>query len=79
MFCRALGHLGWGIITMLAFIVMVLSCELRSGVALDSWWKASYRTGDWQYRAIVAWHILGLFLLLGMSYFFVTLPSPAAR
>jgi hypothetical protein len=52
-----------------AFIAILLLCELRSGVALDSWWRASYRKGDWQYRASLAWHTAGFGLFLAFWYF----------
>jgi hypothetical protein len=69
--CNALGDVKWAILAMPAFVAPVLLCELRSGVALDSWWRASYRKGDWQYAAILAWHTIGLVLLLAMSYIFI--------
>jgi hypothetical protein len=66
--CEYLGGRDWAILTLPAFMVFLLSCELRSGVVLDSWWRASYAKGAWQYRAIIAWHVIGLILFVGLSY-----------
>ena len=63
-----LGGRKWVVLMLPAVMACVLSCELRSGVALDSWWRAAYAKGTWQYRAIIAWHVTGLVLLVGLSY-----------
>jgi hypothetical protein len=67
-----LGGRFWAVLTLPALMAFVLSCELRSGVALDSWWRASYVKGTWQYRALVAWHAIGLVVFLGLSWLFIT-------
>ncbi len=66
--CEAVGHLNWGILTLPAFLTLLFLCELRSGVALDSWWQASYLKGCWQYQAILAWQAVGLVILIMISY-----------
>jgi hypothetical protein len=70
--CESLGVREWAVLTLPTVLVLLLSCELRSGVALDSWWRASYLRGSWQYQAIVAWQLIGLVLSLALSYFFIT-------
>jgi hypothetical protein len=71
--CEALGNFSWGILTMPAFLTFVLLSELRSGIALDSWWRASHPKGSRQYQAVIAWHAVLLVLLLAFSYFFIHL------
>jgi hypothetical protein len=71
--CGAFGRFQCGIITMPVFLAILLSSELRSEVALDSRWRATYLKGTWQYRALIAWQTIGLVGLLGMSYVFVTM------
>lgn len=63
-----LGGRMWAVLMLPAVMAFVLSCELRSGVALDSRWRASYAKGTWQYGALIAWHVTGLVLLVGLSY-----------
>jgi len=70
--CEAVGRVNWGIFTMPAFLAFLLLCEFRSGVALDSWWRARYLKGRWQYRATLAWHCVGMLLLSLLSYVFNT-------
>ncbi len=69
--CEAVGYVNWGIITMPAFLTLLLLCELWSGVALDSWWRASYPKGCWQYQAILAWHAVGVVFISAFSYLFI--------
>lgn len=71
--CEAVGQVGWGILTLPAFIAFLLSCELRSDIALDSWWRARYPKGCWQFKALIAWHVTGLVLLSIFSFFFIHL------
>lgn len=70
--CEALGHFAWGVVTMPAFLTFVLLCEFRSGVALDSWWRAVHLKGSWQYRALLAWHALGAVLFSLLSYLMIS-------
>ena len=66
--CDAFGRMNWGFITMPAFLAFLLLCELWSGVALDSWWRASYLKGGWQYRTMLAWQAAGVAFLSALSY-----------
>jgi hypothetical protein len=67
------GDMRWGALMMPAFVAFLLSCELRSGVAFDSWWRASYLKGSRQYQAMVIWHAIGIVLFCVFAYFFITL------
>jgi hypothetical protein len=49
----------------------VLVSEIRSGIALDSWWQARYGKETWQYKAILACHALGFMIFAGIAAFFV--------
>jgi hypothetical protein len=69
--CEAVGHVSWGILTLPAFVAFLLLCELRSGVALDSWWRASHPKGSWQYRAMLAWHTTGVAMFSLLAYLFI--------
>jgi hypothetical protein len=72
--CDYLGIRQWGALTLPVFVALLLSCQLRSGVALDSWWRASHPKGTWQYRALIAWETAGLIFFVGLSYMFITGP-----
>lgn len=61
----------WGILTLPAFVAFLLAWEIRSGVALDPWWRATYRKGSWQYRAMLWWHAVAVVLMSAFSFFFV--------
>lgn len=37
-------------------MAVMLTCELRSGVALDSWWRASHPRGTWRYNVSITMH-----------------------
>jgi hypothetical protein len=71
--CELVGHAGWGIITMPAFITLLVLCELWSGVALDSWWRASYLKGSRQYQAMLIWHSIGIifFILIFIVFIYI--------
>ena len=66
-------RMNWLFLTMLILapllLLYILACELYSGVALNSWWRAEYLRGSWQYRATVIWHVVGVILLGGFAYF----------
>jgi hypothetical protein len=54
-------------------LVVMISSEIRSHVALDSWWRATYVRSQWQYTAIVAWHVVLCLLFSGVAiYAFLT-------
>ena len=61
--CVANGHENWGMLFLPVFAAFLLLCELWSGVALDSWWRATHLKGSWQYRAVLAWHTLFIAIL----------------
>jgi hypothetical protein len=71
-----LGNGDWGILTMPAFVAFMLLCELRSGVALDSWWRAAHIKGSRKYRLIIAWHMAAVVLLSLVSCFAIYSSSP---
>ena len=71
----ALGNFRIGVnivvITMPAMVLALLALQLRSGIALDSWWVALHPKGTWQFWAIIAWQVVGLILMGVMAYFFL--------
>jgi hypothetical protein len=71
----AFGHERWGMPAMLLFLVFVLCSELRSQVALDSWWRATHSKGTARYYALITWHTIGIGLFAVMSYLFVSSPA----
>jgi hypothetical protein len=48
----------------------ILVCELQSGIALDSWWRAKYERGSWQYTALVIWHVFVTILLSILAWLY---------
>ena len=70
------GHFHLGIVAMPAFAIVMLSSELRSGVALDSWWRATYPKGTWQYRALIGWQLFSLAVLLVIVLFVLSGANP---
>ena len=52
-------------------IAYVLACEIWSGVALNSMWRAEYLRGSWQYRASLAWHTTGVVMLSVFAFYFI--------
>ncbi|MFO0916963.1 MAG: hypothetical protein U0872_01445 [Planctomycetaceae bacterium] len=71
--CITLGSIPWSVLTMPVCLAYLLTCELRSGIALDSWWRASYPRGTWQYRALIAWHAAAAVLFLAFLLFMIHL------
>lgn len=65
--CAAFGNPGFGFVILPAFGAFLLFCQCRSGIALDSWWRATYPKGSWQYQAVIAWQILAITAFLIMS------------
>lgn len=61
----------WGVLTLPTSFALLLSCEMGSGVALDSMGRASYPKGTWQYRATLVWHAIGIVLFSVFSFFFI--------
>jgi hypothetical protein len=68
----------WAVLTLPAFAIFLLGCELRSGIVLDSWWRASYAKGTWQYRAGIAGHVIAVLFFVGVSYLICSLPASSA-
>ncbi len=46
-----------------SMLLFVLVLELRSKVALDSWWVARHPAGTRMYSIMIVWHVVGLVLL----------------
>ena len=51
----------------------MLVLEIRSGIALDSYFQAKYPRGTGQYQALLAWHAFALIALTVWAAFFVHL------
>lgn len=66
------GNPTFGIISLPAFGILLLVCQIQSGVALDSWWQAKYERGRWEYRALIAWNAFIVFWFLILTYFFLS-------
>ncbi len=58
------GTPAWGALVMPACLAYMVACEVRSGVTLDSWWRAAHPEGTLEYRAKIAWHVIGAIVLL---------------
>lgn len=69
----ALSNLLWGVLTIPTFILFILVSEIRSGIALDSWWRATHPKGTYVYTAMLVWHMLGLVLACVISFLFIGL------
>jgi hypothetical protein len=54
---RATGDLEWGVLGVPAVIVMLTLYEIWSGVALDSYWRASHARGTGSYYGLIAWQL----------------------
>lgn len=70
------GHPEYVVVLMPIVIGFVLISEIRSGIAIDSWWLAKYTKETWQYKALLAWHGVGLTVLTVAAVFFI-LQSPS--
>ena len=74
------GDPEYAVVSAPVVVGIVLALEIRSGVALDSLWRAKYAKGAWQYKAVLAWHCAGLIALTVMTAIFLELcrafPSP---
>jgi len=74
LFAMTLGVIGYFnyafpiiVTTMTMLFAFLLISQLRSGIALDSWWIAKYRRGTWQYTGLIAWNCFGLILSIVFS------------
>jgi hypothetical protein len=54
-------------------MTIVLTSELRSGVVLDSWWRATYLRGSWQYNAGIAIHAIASVYFTWFAFTFIRL------
>lgn len=66
--CEAVGHFQWGVITLPAFGAFLLVWELRSGVALDSMWRASRPRGSEDYWVILVLQAMWVVFASALSY-----------
>jgi hypothetical protein len=62
------GHPEFAIALLPIVTGFVLISEIRSGIALDSWWRAKYTRETWQYKALLAWEGLGLVVFTVISF-----------
>ncbi|QEG37069.1 hypothetical protein [Bythopirellula goksoeyrii] len=53
------------------FMGFLLYSQVRSKVALDSWWHATHPAGSRIYTALIVWNTLGVVGMSGMALFFV--------
>lgn len=67
------GHPVYAGILLPIVLGIVFALEIRSGVVLDSWWRAKYVKGTWQYKAILAWHATALVIFIVMMAIFIGL------
>jgi hypothetical protein len=58
----------FGALILPVFGAVLLINVLRSGVALDSWWRATYVKGGWQYRACLVAHAILFFWFSVFAY-----------
>jgi hypothetical protein len=64
----ALGDAKWSVLTLPLVFGYLLVCQVRSGVALDRVWRASYLKGSWDYKLLIVWNCLGVVLTSVMAY-----------
>jgi hypothetical protein len=68
---ESVGDVKWGILTIPAFLTFLLLCEIRSGVALDPWWRASHLKGSGRYQATLAYHAVLVPVFCIFSWFYI--------
>ena len=66
---ETMGRREWGFISAPLFMAFILRCEVRSEVALDSWFRASRAKGDKYFTPTLVWHAIGLVFLATLSGF----------
>src|ERR1700733_5893267 len=49
------------------FALFLLVSQLRSGIALDSFWVAAHKSGTGMYKVLIAWNFLIAVLMLAMA------------
>lgn len=62
-----LGSPAWAALMLPLFGAILLVSEWRSGIALDSFMRATHLKGSWQYRALFAWQVTWLVLMSALS------------
>lgn len=65
------GRPDFGFIIVPCTLTFVLISELRSGIAIDSWWRAKYAKRTWQYQALVTWHAIASLAFTGYFIFLI--------
>ena len=74
---NANGTARWGVLLLPAFSLLLLTTTLRSGVALDKSWRATYLKDNWHYRVSIAAHFVLLVWFSVFSYVVITWGSHA--
>jgi hypothetical protein len=69
--CQILDRPHLDCLSMPVFGAFLLWSELRSGVALDSWWRASHPKGTRYFYPMIVWHFIGFLLLTLFSCGFI--------
>jgi hypothetical protein len=64
------GNTTLAVLSLPVLIGGILVCELQSGVALDSWWRAEHERGTGQYSILVTWHAFGMIMLCVLAWLF---------
>ena len=54
-----IGHFEWSFAVLPLFLLYVVCCEIRSTIALDSWFHATHVKDGSVYSRMILWHILG--------------------
>ncbi|MEQ8210612.1 MAG: hypothetical protein RH917_12350 [Lacipirellulaceae bacterium] len=49
------------------FMAFLLYSQIRSGVALDSWWRATHPAGSIAFKAMIVWNSLAILGMLVMA------------
>jgi len=57
----------WGFVVLPLFVFYLMACQIRSGVALDGWWRATYPRGTSGYRALLVWESIVLVIAACMA------------
>jgi hypothetical protein len=63
----ATGSLEYFVLAIPGFVILFTLYEIWSGVALDSWWRASHPKGTGSYYGLIAWQ---LFVSIAFTIFF---------
>jgi hypothetical protein len=58
----------YAMLTIAIALGCIIALEIKSGIALDFWWRAEYGKRTWQYNAMLAWQSLALVVWLVVCY-----------